>query len=97
MVIGITGFILFSTFSNKEETVGIGYSVYQNGSGWGYDILADGETLIHQPFIPAIDGNNPFPDKASAEAAARRVIDKLVKGESPALTREEVTTILTPP
>lgn len=71
-----------------------GVMVYQVDSGWGYDIDFGGRTVIHQPFIPALSGNMPFPDKASASAAGRLVVKKLVAGDSPSLDEDEVNGLL---
>ena len=69
-------------------------ALYRVSSGWGYDISFNGRTIIHQPFVPALSGDAPFPDRAGAAAAGSLVIEKLSAGESPALRREEVEEIL---
>ncbi len=40
-------------------------------SGFGYDIILDGHTYVHQPNIPALPGNNGF----STEEMARKVAE----------------------
>jgi len=50
---------------------------------WGYDILANGKLLIHQPGIPAVPGNRGFRNQAAAERVAQLVIRKIRKGEMP--------------
>ncbi len=47
--------------------------VFQNTeiSGFGYDIILDGHTYVHQPNIPALPGNNGF----STEEKARKVAE----------------------
>jgi hypothetical protein len=58
---------------------------------FGYDILLDGKTLIHQPSIPAMPGNEGFKNKCDAEKTAKLVISKIRKGEMPpTITVEEL-------
>jgi hypothetical protein len=60
-------------------------------STFGYDILMDGKTIIHQPSIPAMPGNKGFRTKADAEKTSELVIGKIRKGEMPpTLTVEEL-------
>lgn len=44
-------------------------------SGFGYDIIMEGNTYVHQPNIPALPGNNGF----ASEALARKVAEIVVK------------------
>ncbi len=69
-------------------------TVYKAGEGWGYDICSGGKAVIHQPFVPALPGNMPFPDKASAKAAGRLVREKLSAGETPSLSKDEIYGII---
>lgn len=50
---------------------------------WGYDIYNNGKLFLHQPSIPALPGNNGFATKSSAEKVAKKVIEKINKGENP--------------
>jgi len=68
--------------------------LYKSGNGWGYDILVNNKTFIHQPFIPALEGEVPFRDKESARKTAALVVEKLKKHKSPGITREEVNSII---
>ena len=68
--------------------------LYKSGDGWGYDILKKDNVYIHQPFIPAVEGEVPFPDKKSAKETGRLVIKKIRNNESPALTKKEVQSIV---
>lgn len=73
-----------------------GYSrrLFRSGDGWGYDIGCRNSVVIHQPLIPALPGEMPFPDRKSARKAAGMVIGKLRSGESPALSVEEAESCL---
>lgn len=63
--------------------------------GYGYVVLHGADTLIYQPFIPALSGRLSFATKAEALAAGRLVCRKLADGRAPALSREEVESCLT--
>jgi len=67
--------------------------LYKNGDGWGYDILKKKKVHIHQPFMPAIEGEVPFSDKRSARKTGRLVIKKIRNHKSPAVTPEELKSI----
>jgi len=67
--------------------------LYQSGNGWGYDILKKQNVYIHQPFMPAVEGEVPFPDKKSARKTGRLVIKKIRNQESPSVTKEEIKAI----
>lgn len=45
--------------------------------GFGYDIYQDGKLIIHQPYIPAVSGNQYFKNSFRAETAANLVVYKL--------------------
>ncbi|MFZ0280207.1 MAG: DUF4907 domain-containing protein [Bacteroidales bacterium] len=68
--------------------------LFESDSGWGYDILVSRKPYIHQPYLPAVEGQVPFTDKNDARKAARLVIHKLRKHKSPAITKEEIESIL---
>lgn len=63
--------------------------------GYGYVVLCGADTLILQPFVPALGGRLPFATRAEALATGRLVCSKLADGEPPTLTREEVKACLT--
>lgn len=71
---------------NRDRIVTETFTV-QNG--WGYEVIVNGKTYIHQPFVP---GNNlaPFPSEKAARKAARLVENKIKAGLTPNLTREEL-------
>ena len=57
----------------KMKKTKVEIKVFQNTeiSGYGYDIILDGHTYVHQPNIPALPGNNGF----STEEKARKVAE----------------------
>ena len=62
---------------------------------WGYEILIDGKTYIHQEFIPALEGKRTFQTRGDALKVGKYVLKKISKRQSPALSAEEVRKILT--
>lgn len=64
--------------------------LFRQGEGWGYDIFYQEKAIIHQPYLPAVAGNVPCPDRSSARRISRYVISRLEAGESPALDAAEV-------
>lgn len=53
------------------------------GNTWGYDIYDNDKLFVHQPTIPAMPGNKGFITKVAAEKVAKKVIEKIGKGENP--------------
>ena len=69
-------------------------SLFRSGDGWGYDILRKEKVYIHQPFMPAIEGEKPFPDKVTARKTARLVTRKMKNQKMPSVTPEEIRKIV---
>jgi hypothetical protein len=69
-------------------------SLFESGEGWGYDISKKDKIYIHQPYMPAVEGQVPFQDKRSAKKTGRLVIKKIKNHKSPAVTREELKSIV---
>lgn len=63
--------------------------------GYGYVVLHGSDTVIYQPFIPAVGGRQPFLSKKEALNAGKLVCRRLAGGQSPALSREDVKSCLT--
>ncbi|MES2557811.1 MAG: DUF4907 domain-containing protein [Bacteroidota bacterium] len=58
-------------------------TIYSDSIGWGYDILEGSVRRIHQPHIPAVQGNQGFKSGSDAAKVAEKVIEKLNKGIMP--------------
>lgn len=69
-------------------------SLENSGStGWGYDILINGQLYIHQPNIPAVMGNNGFSSEEKAREAGELIISKIRNNIlPPTVTVEELET-----
>jgi hypothetical protein len=94
-----TGLALFlmlmvsmTIFTSKHH--GYYVNVFESEGGWGYDILYNNKTIIHQPFIPAIGGQYPFKSKNLARKTGRIVINRLKANRSPGIEAEEINRIL---
>ena len=71
-------------FENKEA----------NLTGFGYDILIFDALYVHQPHIPAINGNRGFKTKEQATKAAEFVIYKIRNNVMPpSLSVEELDSL----
>lgn len=62
-------------------------------SGWGYEILVDHKTFIHQEYIPAVAGKKAFLTKEDAMKTAGLVVKKLVRGKTPAITKDDLAAL----
>lgn len=58
-------------------------TIYTDEIGWGYDILENSSVRIHQPHIPAVQGNQGFKSASDAAKVAEKIIEKLDKGIMP--------------
>ena len=64
----------------KKETNNyqLSYKIITNSDySFGYDILDHNHTLVHQPNIPGLSGNNGFKVKTDAEKIAKLVMYKI--------------------
>ncbi|HVZ97097.1 MAG TPA: DUF4907 domain-containing protein [Chitinophagaceae bacterium] len=62
-------------------------------SGWGYNILVDDKVYIHQYCIPAIGGNKVFFTKEDAVKTGKVVVQKMMKGMIPSITRHDLDSL----
>lgn len=69
-------------------------SLFKSGEGWGYDISRKNIIYIHQPYIPAVEGQVPFKEKKSAKKTGKLVVKKIRNHESPAVTKEELESVI---
>ncbi|MBN2348121.1 MAG: DUF4907 domain-containing protein [Bacteroidales bacterium] len=70
-----------------------GLQVFPSDNGYGYQIVKNNNILIHQPFIPAIQGNIPFTDKSSARKVGKMVIHKIQNNQLPSITPAELRSV----
>ena len=88
--------VAYNPYENSEITVEVFKvdSLENDGStGWGYDILINGQLYIHQPNIPAVMGNNGFSSEDKAREAGELIISKIRNNIlPPSVTVEELET-----
>jgi len=83
-------FLVFITCSGSVYRL----DLIKSDSGWGYDVLVNKKLYIHQPYIPAVEGQQPFRDKRTARKTGKLVIRKLKNHKIPSVTKEELKEIL---
>jgi hypothetical protein len=78
LLFAISRYKSYTTVTEKETTAEeISAVTFRSGNGWGYDILKNGSIFIHQEFIPAIAGRQPFVNEAEAKRIANLMIGKM--------------------
>jgi hypothetical protein len=71
------------SIKNKTTTEYTYLTVQNQNSEWGYQLFKDGQLMINQQNIPAIQGNKGFSSKNDAEKIATYILEKVKKGEFP--------------
>ena len=85
---------LFSNkiYSYKQDTIYSIFSLQKNS--YGFNILVNKKILIHQPFIPALQGNRGFATKTDAVKTAKLMLIKLKKfGMPPTISTAELDSL----
>jgi hypothetical protein len=68
-------------------------NVIRSHQGWGYNIQKGRRIIIHQPFMPAINGQIAFRTKNSAKKTGIMVVKKLRGNQSPVINKDELNSI----
>jgi hypothetical protein len=89
LAIAVLALIAYRVFLSPS-TEALNVKTFRVSGGWGYQIFIHQKPYIYQPFIPAIPGKKPFPSKMAALRAAKTVKAKLLRGQRPDLTMDEV-------
>lgn len=85
--------VVVGRFHNKRDhhyTV----DVINIEKGWGYNILRDNKLIIHQPYIPAKNGQFVFRNKYDAKKTGQLVVKKLQNSQSPRIRIDELDSII---
>jgi len=77
----------------KQEAGDYVLKLVEVDSSWGYEIWYNGKVFIHQPYIPAVEGNIPFPSKQMAETIGNIIIEKLEHNKLPVVKKDELRKI----
>ncbi len=97
IMIGVSSMLaacLFSCSGCSSNSDELKCRVVEVEGGYGYMVLCGNDTLIYQPYIPAVEGRQPFSTKESALNTGKLVCKKLFDGEPPTLSKEEVNRLL---
>jgi hypothetical protein len=68
--------------------------VIKSELGWGYNILCDNKLIIHQPYMPAKNGQFAFQNKYDAKKTGQLVVKKLQNLQSPRIKIDELDSII---
>ena len=82
--------IYFARRNRNTDKVFIESKAIKTNDGWGYNIVVDGKTYIHQEFIPAITEKHGFKTMEDALLVGNRVIEKISNNQLPAITRDDL-------
>lgn len=75
----------------KKEHVYVELKAIQTPKGWGYDILTDGKIFIHQDIVPAVSAaGRGFRTKEDALAVGQKVYERVIAGQMPVVSAEEI-------
>lgn len=84
----------FSATRFEVKTFEVKDTLTKLSTGWGYDIYADNARMIHQPIIPAIQGNKSFPSEEKARKTGEFAVKKMRStGTLPTLTIAELDSL----
>lgn len=91
-VLSIVAACLFSCSGRKKAAAeeGPACRTFKLENGYGYAILYGKDTVIYQPFIPALSGMKPFVTEEDAMKIGQMVRSKLMNNDIPSLTVEEI-------
>ncbi|HEY6901701.1 MAG TPA: DUF4907 domain-containing protein [Puia sp.] len=94
LVIGIgvmVGYGIYRRKTWKKDHVYVELKAIQTNKGWGYDILTDGKVFIHQDIVPAVAGaGRGFRTKEDALTVGKMVYERVVAGQMPMVSAEEI-------
>ena len=85
---------IFLAFALLASLSFLGWTKWEERSGWGYEIYLDDQRFIYQPVIPALDSMRPFPDEASARRTGIFVLERLREGKNFSVSAEEIKELL---
>ncbi len=94
MIVGILLILSAAYFyyKNTHEKVLRCHAMVLN-AGYGYVITLGKDTLIYQPYIPAIGGKIPFSSRDDAMKVGKVMCHKLLRNQQPGLNRHEIDSL----
>lgn len=88
-------FFLCSKSDESKSTEIYGVETFKSGNGWGYQINKGEKAIIVQPYMPSMNGENPFPDEGLAKEVGELVLVKIKNNKHPSVTIEELNEKIT--
>ncbi|WP_460636686.1 DUF4907 domain-containing protein [Larkinella harenae] len=80
LLLGLAAVTAYSLFRSKPSYE---LQTIATPTGWGYQVVLDGKTVIHQPAVPGQAGQRGFPREDLARRVGERVVAKLRLGQFP--------------
>jgi hypothetical protein len=95
LLIIVTATVLFLAsiyilYTHPWSSGGMQVDTFRVKGGWGYQIMVHRKVYIYQPFMPVIPGQHPFPSRKTAARAGAIAMDKLLDGQIPSLSAEDL-------
>jgi hypothetical protein len=69
--------------AGREGYVKVECQPFQASGGWGYDIMVNGKSFIHQDRIPGMPGIKTFASREDALKVGHLMVEKLKEGAFP--------------
>ena len=89
ILIGLATVTLYQVYVQPQPPYRV--QVFKTPQGWGYDILTDKKTLIHQPIVPGQPGTIGFSSRQQARRVGERVVEKMQQTQTmPTLSTDEL-------
>ena len=94
-IISLLVFIVSSIYKKKEKNTdqkrfAISVRTFKTEIGWGYDILVNDSSMIHQDIIPGVQGKKGFNSEEDAAKIGNLVIEKIKQKRLPSITLQEL-------
>lgn len=90
VLISVVIFSAIKFYGTKNYSKKIDVKTFQVNNNWGYDIVVDGKTFIHQNTIPAVEGNKLFSNEKDAQTVGILVKEKLLHKLNPSISKEQI-------
>jgi hypothetical protein len=94
LLLGIAAVIVYNVHRRnewKKDKVYVELRAFHTNKGWGYEILEDGRIYIHQDIVPAIASHGwGFRTKEEALAVGKKIYDRLLSHQMPAVSPQEI-------
>ena len=93
ILICIFSSLFFFEYKHSKDNNNWIVETYQVENGWGYQIMKGGKTYIYQPYMPCVEGEQPFAREEIAKKTGELVIWKLIQRQTPGITKKELENI----